>query len=359
LRPQPGRLRLWPSLSPAIYSRAPQRALPFPLDQPTSRLYERGRHALWAGVLALGLSSGDEILTPAYHCGSEVEALASAGLVCRFYEATETLAPDADELEALLGPRTRALFLIHYFGFPQDVDRWRAWCDERELLLIEDCAHAAFAAQRGRPLGTVGDLAIFSLYKTLPLPDGGVSVGIPCAFARHRGRLAVGPLAKRHARWLMSRSPMIDRVLSRLERPHEGNFSLGCVRDASAATRLLLRLVAQPGVAAARRANYRMLLESAEYLVPPPFDSVPDGASPLFFPLAASSHAGLVEQLDRAGIEARPFWPVMHRLMPAERFPGARAWHERFVALPVHQELRVSDMERVLEALDGLRHWLR
>jgi dTDP-4-amino-4,6-dideoxygalactose transaminase len=349
--PSRPRLRLWPSLSPAVYLRAPEARLPFPLDHPTATLYERGRHALWDGVRALGLSAGDEVLTPAYHCGSEVEALASAGLVCRFYEATETLEPDPAELESLVGRRTRALLVIHYFGFPQDVGRWRAWCDERELFLIEDCAHAAFASSRGRPLGSVGDLAIFILYKTVPLPDGGVAVGARSPSNGGHGRLALAPLAKRHARWLMSRSAALDGLLSGLERPYEGDFALGSVRGASAATRALLRRTARPSAAATRRGNYRLLLDRFADRVPMPFATLPAGASPLFFPVATNGEPGLAERLDRAGIEARPFWPVLHRLLPVESFPGARAWHERFVALPVHQELRATDIDRILHTL--------
>src|SRR5215210_559569 len=93
------------------------------------------------GIKALGLEPGDEILVPAYHHGSGVEALIRAGLVCRFYDAGR-FEPDANELEALLNTRIRALFRIHYLGLPQDAARWRAWCDERNLLLIEVAAPA-------------------------------------------------------------------------------------------------------------------------------------------------------------------------------------------------------------------------
>src|SRR5262249_21946437 len=168
----PTRLDVWPPLSPQVYLHRPPARLPFPLAEPACRLFERARHGLWQGMRALGLGPDAEILVPAYHHGSEIEALVRAGLICRFYEGTETLEPDADELETLLDPRVRALYLIHYLGFPQDAPRWRAWCDERGLLLIEDAAQAWLASIDGRPVGSFGDLSIFCLYKTFGLPDG-------------------------------------------------------------------------------------------------------------------------------------------------------------------------------------------
>src|SRR5438067_5428718 len=111
----------------SIWGRAPTRRLPFPLDDPRCRVFQRARHGLWYALRAAGVAPGDEALAPAYHHGSEIEALLRAGLVCRFYDATETLAPDESELEALLTPRTRALHLIHYIGFLPDAARWRRW----------------------------------------------------------------------------------------------------------------------------------------------------------------------------------------------------------------------------------------
>ena len=75
----------------------------------------------------------------------------------------------------LVGPATRALHVTHVLGFPAAAPRWRRWCDERGLLLIEDAAQAWLAAdpQSGEPVGSWGDLSVFCLYKTLPVPNGG------------------------------------------------------------------------------------------------------------------------------------------------------------------------------------------
>ena len=167
-----GRLAVRPPVPPAVYSRRPAQDLPFPLDQRECVLFSRGRHALWHGVRALGLPPEAAVLVPAYHCGTEIEALVRAGVECRFYEGSASLEPDEDELAQLLDERVAALYLIHYLGFPQDVLRWRRWCDDHDILLIEDAAQGWLGTIDGRPIGSLGDLSIFAFHKTVGVPDG-------------------------------------------------------------------------------------------------------------------------------------------------------------------------------------------
>ena len=94
-----------PPLPLELYARRPARNLPFPLQEPTCRIFALARQGLFVGIKALGLKQGDAILVPAYNHGSEIEAFVRAGIVCRFYEAKQRLEPDEEELEELLGPR--------------------------------------------------------------------------------------------------------------------------------------------------------------------------------------------------------------------------------------------------------------
>jgi len=75
-------LTVWPPpLSPAVYARAGRSIGPYPLGDPDARLFAWGRQALWHGVRAVGLLPGDTVLVPAYHHGSEVEALLQEALL--------------------------------------------------------------------------------------------------------------------------------------------------------------------------------------------------------------------------------------------------------------------------------------
>jgi dTDP-4-amino-4,6-dideoxygalactose transaminase len=341
------RLTAWPPPVPLLPALASTSFLPFPLDQPGCRLYARARHGLWNGIRALGVEAGDEALVPAYHHGSEVEVLRRAGVVCRFYEGNSHLEPDEAELESLLTPRTRLLHLIHYLGLPADAGRWRRWCDTRGLFLVEDAAQSWLATRGGRPVGAVGDLAVFSVYKTFGLPDGGATVSSRSLPPPGRGNVATS--AKRQAAWLSRRVPLLRRSRRPGAYDPVEDFALGDPSaPASGATRFLLRRLASGGAAARRRANYERLRQTLGDLVPSAFPVLAEGASPFVFPIAVHAKDRALEGLAGAGIEAMNLWSVPHPALPEGRFPRAAMLRQQVVGLPVHQRLREEDLERIV-----------
>ena len=357
-------LSAWPPLPPSAWTRAVPERQPFPLEDPRCRLYARGRHALWHGLRAVPLHPGDAVLAPSYHHGSEIEVFARLGLECRFYGLTDGLEPDQASLEALLSPNVRALQLIHYLGYPQDVLRWRRWCDEHGLLLIEDAAMAWLAETRAGPVGSHGDLAIFCLYKTYGLPDGGALIAnTPPEPPAADGRAAVKEVAGRHLAWLLQHVPLAaagssgDSTRAAEAYDPEEDFALGDPGEAPAAATLrLLPRVADLTAAASRRANARILLEGLSDHVLPPFDRVPEGASPFAFPIHTTDKQRVLERLNRSGISALDFWSVAHPSLPRDAFPEANARRATTIGLPVHQEVSLSDLERIISAVRGERH---
>jgi dTDP-4-amino-4,6-dideoxygalactose transaminase len=353
----PARIDLLPPLPLAVYRQRPVDRLPFPLLEPNCRLYSRARQGLRQGIPAVGLARGDEILVPAYHHGSEVEALVDAGIKCTFYDVGTTLAPEAGELESLITERTRALYLIHYLGFPQDAARWRAWCDDRDLLLFEDAAQAWLGSTDGRPLGAFGDLAIFCLYKTYGLADGAALISSsPPPVVTRRRRPGLARLARRHGRWVAGKSGLAAEFAARRQRhrPYhsEREFSLGDPSTPPARTSMmLLPRVAAQDAASRRRVNYQALLAELADSVPPALAQVPDGSSPHAFPIEIRANRDVfVAELARLGVRAFSFWSVPHPSLPATRFPGAARWRSTLVALPVHQELGPAELARVAAA---------
>jgi dTDP-4-amino-4,6-dideoxygalactose transaminase len=339
-------------LDPRVWLSRRRGSLPFPLDQECCRLFSRGRHGLGAGLRALGIAAADEILAPAYHHGSEIEALQRAGARCVFYEPGDGLAPDAGQLDALLTARTRALHLTHHLGFPQDAARWRRWCDARGLALIEDAAQAWLARVGDRPAGAIGDLAIFSLYKTFGLPDGG-ALHCPAGAPGPRGRrdTALLRLGLEHAAWVAGRSRAIGGLVTRL-RPQRrydpaADFALGAPRPTSTATLLALRRAIDPGAADRRRDNYELLLRRLADIVPPPFDVLAPGACPLVLPVRATDKTAFLRRLRAAGVRALDLWSVPHPSLDPEQFPRAAELRRTLVGLPVHQELRSRDLDRI------------
>jgi peroxiredoxin/dTDP-4-amino-4,6-dideoxygalactose transaminase len=355
-----GRVSCFAPLRPSAVLMRRARELPYPLEDPRCRLYELGRTALAQGLASMGLGEGDGVLAPAYHHGSEIATLAEAGISCRFYEAGERLEPDAAELESLIDERTRALLVIHYLGFGQDAARWRRWCDERGLLLIEDVAMAWLAERDGRPLGSWGQIAFYSPWKTYGLTEdcGALICERPPATAPAPAGVPLARLLRSMAKWLAQRWGFLARL-----RPAGrggagfdagGEFVVGD-HDAppSRSSLFLLRRLSRIDAAGRRRRNYGRLLEllAGAVRVPAPFDHLQPGSCPFALPIETADKQGLIRHLDRHGVRALDLWAVPHPLLPVSRFPGAAARRETTVALPVHQELRPADLERIAAAV--------
>lgn len=339
------RLRIWPSPSLQAAVEPLAGPPPFPLDRPGARLYAQARGALRDCVPAVGLEPGDEILVPSYHHGSEVEALLGAGLHCRPYEPAADLQPDEEQLEALVTPSTRALHLIHYLGFPQDSARWRTWCDRHGLLLVEDAAQAWLAVRDGQPVGSLGDLSVFCLYKTIGLPDGAAAHGrveLPQP-ARH-GALGTSYLVRPAARRASELIGWRPRTTV-----YDQHADIAVPPRSRAASLLTRRLLDRNDVALAaerRRANYRVLLDALHPLVPAPFDALPVGASPFVFPIAVRDKALARGVLEGQGIQASDMWRLPH---PAFPVAGRHAsWRRHLLGLPVHQDLDPTDLARLV-----------
>ena len=330
-------LSVWPPLPPSIYIRRGSSERPFPLDDPRCRLFSRARHALWHGVRALGLGRGDEVLVPAFHHGAEIEALIQAGVECRFYDATSNLEPDTAELDALVSPATKALYVIHYLGIAQDVKRWRRWCDERGLLLLEDAAQAWLASSDGLPVGTLGDLAIFCFYKTFGFPDGAALVSSSPAEDATPVDRRLSAIGMSHAAWAAGRSGILAGAARRIWTAEgstdDDEFSLGEPSPPSRALDLLISRGVDRSAAATRRAHYQLLLADLEESVLPAFRELPGESSPFAFPMVTSEKPELIARLRASGIDALDFWPVPHPRLP-EGFPQAAELRRTSSACP-------------------------
>jgi dTDP-4-amino-4,6-dideoxygalactose transaminase len=359
----PRRLAIWPTLPPHVHFQKASRFVPFPLDQEGCRIYSRARHAIFNAFRALGLGAGEVVLVPAYHHGSEIEALLQAGLRIRYYEVNAALEPDAGELESLLDGEVRVLYLIHYLGFPQDAAYWRAWCDQRGLLLVEDAAQAFLATREGQPVGSLGHMGVFCLYKTYGIPDGGAVISqVPPPPPTRAPQSGLWGTFKRHFNWVAQRrgeigflhlqvSPLIRWWKVRRFQPHQ-EFELQdpATPPAVMTTRLLPRLT-DARTASQRRENYRFLLQHLGHLVPPPFNVLPEGASPFAFPVAVDAAPAFLERLRGYGVMGLLFWFNPHPSLPVADFPRSRALREKMLALPVHQELTGAELRQIVAAV--------
>lgn len=135
-----------------------------------------GTAALSIALWALEIGPGDEVMVPGYLWVSCVSAIVRAGAIPRLVDIDETFCLDPEDLERKIGPQTRAVLCVHMSGAPGRIDRIAAICRSHGLALIEDCAQAAGASFHGTPVGSFGDVGIFSfqLNKNMTAGDGGL-----------------------------------------------------------------------------------------------------------------------------------------------------------------------------------------
>jgi len=126
-----------------------------------------GTSALHLALLAAGIGPGDEVITVPFTFIASVASICYAGarpVLVDIEPRTFNLDPAA--IEAAITPRTRAILPVHLYGHPADMDPILEIARRRGLLVIEDAAQAHGAQYKGRPVGTIGDLACFSFYPT-------------------------------------------------------------------------------------------------------------------------------------------------------------------------------------------------
>ncbi len=163
-----------PVLGWSAYSGGHETTLPGVLNARYRRYTISGRAAISLALNVLGAKPGSKVLVPTYHCMTMIMPLVHADMQPLFYPMTACGAPDLGWLQRADLAGAHTMLSAHYFGLPQPMSSVRAFCDAHGINLIEDCAHAFFGMSDERPVGSWGDVAIASLTKFFPVPEGGL-----------------------------------------------------------------------------------------------------------------------------------------------------------------------------------------
>ncbi|MFQ5692262.1 MAG: DegT/DnrJ/EryC1/StrS family aminotransferase [Nitrospinota bacterium] len=132
-----------------------------------------GTAALHLSLAALGIGPGDEVIVPPLTFFSTVASVLYQGAVPVFADIEEaSLCLDPADVRRRLTPRTRAILAVHLFGDAADVDGLGEIAAERGIALIEDAAQAHGTEHRGRKVGAIGDVGVFSFYATKHMTTG-------------------------------------------------------------------------------------------------------------------------------------------------------------------------------------------
>lgn len=135
--------------------------------------------ALHLALLTAGVKPEDEVITPAFNNMGDFQAISMCGAKPVFCDIEEdNLGIDPDKIEPLIGPKTKAVIVLHYSGIPCSIDKVFEIAKKHGLRVIEDAAHAIGTRVNGKMVGSYGDITCFSFdaIKTLTCVDGGAVV---------------------------------------------------------------------------------------------------------------------------------------------------------------------------------------
>lgn len=349
----------------------PARPWPFLNPKAGARLVftDSARTAIFHALTGLGLNPPGKVLVPAYHCGSEVSPIEAAGFEPVFYRVGEDLSFSVDDLEEVVTPRTKAVHLTHFFGFPGPAPEVAEWAASRKIALIEDCAHGLFSSRGETPLGSFGQAAVFSLPKSLALYSGGVlrlAEGTP----EYRPKMEPPSLTLSLFRLKRMLGPRVKLKLGRMPNlantappkpteppfgevgydPREGRLCAGWW------ARRTLSTSNWQGLVQRRRANYRALVEGLADLDGGPVRVIKRdleaGVCPWMLPLRVKDPFGARVGLRGRGIGAVAIWAYYYPGYDPARFPEATALKSSVLGLPVHQGIGPEEIGLIL---DGVR----
>ncbi len=139
-----------------------------------------GTAALHVALLALDIKEGDEVIIPAltFIADINVVRLVGAKPILADCESFDDWNMSARTIKELITPKTKAIILVHFAGYPCNMDEIVKLCRENNIALIEDCAHAPGASYKGRSCGSFGEFGCFSFFtnKNLSVGEGGMIV---------------------------------------------------------------------------------------------------------------------------------------------------------------------------------------
>jgi len=134
--------------------------------------------ALHLACLALGLGPGDEVIVPSLTFVATANAVRYVGATPIFADivSDDNLNISPEGIKASITPRTRAIIVVHYSGYPCDMESIFSIAKQNGLFVIEDAAHAVGSELNGRHLGTWGDIGCFSFFsnKNMTTGEGGM-----------------------------------------------------------------------------------------------------------------------------------------------------------------------------------------
>ena len=338
-----------------------------------------GSSALYLAVELLGLSPGDEIITSPVVFSTDIAPMVRSQLVPVFVDVEpDTYNVDVGQIEAAVGPRTKAILLPNLIGNAPDWDRVREIADRHGLQVVEDSCDALGSTLRGAPTGTRADISLtsFALSHIITAMGTGGMVLLDddelkdrCLLLRRWGRRSEPQL-------FGSRRGSGDRFFSDVDGLEYDNLfifdEVGWNFEPSEASAAfgLAQLRKLPGFLDRRRRNFARLTErfgahEGTFVLPRTLDGLETGWH--MFPLTIRPESGInrgdfQQHMERNGVDTRMVWTgnvlrqpafktIEHRVAPGG-LPNADAVMEHGVVLPCNHGMDDDDVDYVADTAE-------
>jgi perosamine synthetase len=302
-----------------------------------------GTTALHLALLALGIGPGDEVIVPTLTYIASANVVTYCGATPVFVDsdpATMTMDPAA--VAAAVTGRTRAVMPVHLYGHPVDMDPVNALAEQHGFAVVEDAAEAHGARYRGRPVGSLGTVGVFSFFgnKIITTGEGGMLTTDDADLAA-RMRLFRGQgmdLQRRYWFPVVGYNYRMTNVAAAI-----GVAQLERVEEHLAARQQIFEW-------------YEERLRDVDQVVRPAAAAWATPVNWLYtVRLRHADRDGVIKGLAEDGIDSRPVFYPMHVLPPYRGadgdFPVAEEQARTGISLPTHGTLSESEVDRVYRSL--------
>ncbi|MFS2280418.1 DegT/DnrJ/EryC1/StrS family aminotransferase [Microbacterium sp. OR21] len=301
-----------------------------------------GTAGLHLGLLAAGVGAGDEVIVPSFTFAATGNSVALTGGTPVFVDIEpETFTLDPAAVAAAITPQTKGILPVHLYGHPARMRELEKLAAERGVALYEDAAQAHGASLDGRPVGSFGEFAMFSLYptKNMTSGEGGMVTTATAEIARRVKLLRNQGMERQYE----------NEVIGFNARMTDIHAAIGRVQ-----------LTKVDAWTKTRQANAAFLDANLRGVVVPP---VAEGAVHVYHQYTIrvpEDRDGFVRALkDEHQVGSGVYYPIPNHRLPslAPYAPGLdlpeteRAARE-VVSLPVHPSLTQADLERIVTAVN-------
>jgi dTDP-4-amino-4,6-dideoxygalactose transaminase len=301
-----------------------------------------GTDAIYIALRALGIESGDEVITTAHSWISTSETITQAGARVVFCDTEDDFfCIDAGQIQDKITDKTKGIIVVHLYGQSADMDAIMEIARANNLWVIEDCAQAHLAEYKGKKVGTIGDVGTYSFY---PGKNLGAMGDAGCLVTNHEDIAEYASLFARHGG---KNNHVMEGINSRMDGLQAAILNVK-----------MKRLAAWTKIRQKLAVNYDELFSSVVQVKAP---AVRENTSHVYhlYVIRSPNRDELKDKLKEQGIptiinypKALPYYQAYAYLgHTQEEFPVARRHSEQILSLPMHPFLSDEEQGQVVEAV--------